>query len=102
MTNTVPLRVFGARAIIKMEEATNQTMGGIIIPGAENEQVTKGVVVAVGQGMRLDNGTLFPMEVGIGDKVIISPNAGSPVAVEGDSADYLVVNEAHIMAVMEG
>lgn len=96
------MKVFGARMIVRMDKADNKTMGGIIIPGAENEQVTKGEVVAAGEGMRLDNGAIFPMEVAVGDRVIIAPNAGSPVIVENDSNDYLVVNEAHVLAVIEG
>lgn len=102
MTNAFPIKVFGARAVVKMDKAENKTLGGIIIPGAENAPVTQGTVMTTGEGMRLDNGTIFPMEVKTGDRVMIAPNAGSPVAVAGDDSEYLVINEAHVLAIIEG
>ena len=101
MADKFPLRVFGARAIVKLDEPENETLSGIIIPNAQNEPVNKGVVVAVGNGMRLDNGTHFPMEIKVGDVVIFSPMAGAPVKVEGDDASYLVINEKDVLCVVE-
>jgi chaperonin GroES len=101
MAEIFPLKVFGARAVIRLEEPEQTSLGGIIIPNAQDEPANQGTVVAVGEGQRLDNGTLFPMTLKVGDKVIYSPMAGSPVEVEGDENKYLVINEGHVLCVVE-
>lgn len=103
MTEQVfPLKVFGARAIIKVDATENKTLGGIIIASAENEQANTGTIVAIGDGQRLDNGTLYPMTVKVGDKVIFNPMSGAPVNVPDNKDDsFIVLNEGHILAVVE-
>jgi chaperonin GroES len=96
-----PLKVFGARTVIKLDKAENKTLGGIIIASAENEEVNKGEVVAVGDGQRLDNGTHYPMTVNVGDRVIFNPMSGAPAEVTGDDNKYIILNESHILAVIE-
>ena len=95
-----PLKTFGARAIVRLDNPETE-VNGIIIPTAQNEPVHKGEIVAVGNGTRLDNGSYFPMEVKVGDYVIFSPMAGVPVEVPGDDNKYLVINEAHILCVVD-
>lgn len=101
MSKSFPLRVNGARAIIQLDPPESKTIGGIIIPGAEEEVSNKGTVVAVGDGQRLDNGTTYPMTVEVGNKVIFNSNQGAPVPVEGHSNEYIVINEVHILAIMD-
>lgn len=93
-------RVIGARAIVKMDGQEEATVGGIILPDKNKEPVHQGTVVAVGAGARLDSGAIIPMEVQIGDRVIISPMAGAPLEVDGDDAKYLIINEGHILAIV--
>lgn len=93
------LKVLGARAVIKLEEADNTTASGIIITTQEQDPKYEGEVVGVGEGQRLENGTYFPMEVEPGDRVIYSRMAGVPVSYKGEN--FLVINERDIIAVVE-
>ena len=100
MSKKFPVSVMGARAVVKLDQAETKTMGGIIIPGADKEPVTQGVIMTTGKGMRLNNGSYFPMEVEVGDRVILAPNAGTPIYAPGEEGEFLVINEAHIIAVV--
>lgn len=98
---TFPLKVLGSRAVVKLDEKENKTLGGIIISTSEAEPTDTGVVMAVGDGQRLDNGTSFPMTVKVGDMVIVNPMSSAPVSVPGESGNFIVINEVHILAVIE-
>lgn len=91
------IKVIGARAVILPERPEQQTTGGIIIPNKSQEETFTGTVVAVGEGQRLENGTHFPMSVVPGDRVMYMRTSGVPVTY--DKVDYLVINEAHILAI---
>lgn len=93
------LKVLGARAVVKLEEAENTTASGIIIATTEKDPKFEGEVVATGEGQRLENGTYFPMEIAPGDRVIYSRMAGVPVSYKGEN--LLVINERDVIAVIE-
>jgi chaperonin GroES len=57
-------------------------------------------VVAVGNGKILENGSVRPMAVKAGDKVIFGKYSGQTVKVDGD--ELLVMREEDIMGVIEG
>ena len=58
----------------------------------------KGEVIAAGPGA-YQNGTLVPMDVKAGDKVVYSKYAGNEIKIEG--TDYLIVRQSDILAVVE-
>lgn len=94
------VKVLGARCIVKeIKNEDDKTVHGIILPGKSNEPTYTGVVVSVGDGAILDNGTRIPMRVKEGDKVIYTTFSGSPINV--DDTDYLVLNERDILCVLE-
>jgi chaperonin GroES len=57
-------------------------------------------VVAVGKGKTFDDGTVVPLELKAGDKVLFSKYAGSDIKVEGE--EHLILREADILGVVEG
>lgn len=54
-------------------------------------------VIAVGRGITLRDGTIFPLDVKAGDMVYLPPYVGSPFTEEG--VDYHVVEYGDILAV---
>jgi chaperonin GroES len=95
------LKVFGARAVIRVEKEADVSIGGIILPQtAGKEPTNKGTVMAVGEGIRLDNGITFPMEIALHDEIIFSPMAGAPVKVDGDDNNYIIINERDVLAII--
>jgi len=86
------------RVILKSMEAEAKTAGGIIIPDNAKEKPQKGEIVAVGPGKMNDKGTRNEMTVKVGDKVLYGKYAGTEVTVDG--AEYLIVRESDILAVV--
>ncbi len=85
------------RVVVKrVEERTSA--GGIVIPDTAGEKPIRGEVIAVGPG-KTDHGTLVPMAVKTGDKVLFGKYSGTEVKVGGD--DLVVMREDDIMAVIE-
>ena len=87
------------RVVIKRCEENKITPGGIVIPDSAAEKPVKGEVIAVGKGKILDNGTLCPLEIKVGDKVLYGKYAGNEVKI-GDEK-LLVMHESDILAVFE-
>ncbi|MBM4177786.1 MAG: co-chaperone GroES [Ignavibacteria bacterium] len=86
------------RVLVKPAEAEEVTKGGIIIPDTAKEKPMQGTIVAAGSGKQLDNGTVTPMQVKIGDKVLYGKYAGTEISIDGE--DYLIMREADIFGIV--
>ncbi|HSG30772.1 MAG TPA: co-chaperone GroES [Thermodesulfobacteriota bacterium] len=75
------------------------TKGGIIIPETAQEKPQEGEVIAVGTGRILPDGTVVPLEVKKGDKILFSKYGGNELNIEGD--DYIILEENDILAVLK-
>jgi chaperonin GroES len=86
------------RVVIKMLEAEETTKGGIILTSAAQEKPQVAEVVAVGPGKTVD-GKLVPVQLKVGDKVLMSKYSGTEVKVDGE--EYTILREEDILAVVE-
>ena len=93
-------RPLGDRVLVKRVEEESKTKGGIIIPDTAKEKPQEGEVVAVGQGKRLDDGKLVPLDVKAGDRILFGKYSGSEIKLEGE--EYLIIREDEILGVIEG
>ncbi|MFA6254276.1 MAG: co-chaperone GroES [Candidatus Paceibacterota bacterium] len=99
---TLNIRPLGDKVLVRTEKESgqNKTKGGIIIPDTiDKERPETGVVVAVGEGQRLDNGQILPLKVKRGDRIIFSKYG--PDEVEIDAQKYLIVSESNILAIID-
>lgn len=87
------------RVIVKAAEPEEVTKGGIIIPDTAKEKPMQGTVIAVGNGKIAENGTVTPLQVTVGDKVLYGKYAGTEISVEGD--DFLIMRESDIFAIVK-
>ncbi|HLF96358.1 MAG TPA: co-chaperone GroES [Methylococcaceae bacterium] len=94
------LRPLHDRVIVKRLEEERTTASGIVIPDTAKEKPMRGEVLAVGGGKLLDNGTVRPVGVNAGDKVLFGKYAGTEVKIDGE--ELVVMREEDIMAVIEG
>jgi chaperonin GroES len=92
------IRPLHDRVIIKRVEEETKTAGGIVLPGSAAEKPSQGTVIAIGTGKALDNGTVRPVDVKVGDKVLFGKYAGSEVKVDGE--ELIVLREEDIVAVL--
>lgn len=86
------------RVLIKRVEATTKTAGGIIIPDTAKEKPSEGIVEAVGNGFRAEDGKIVPMSVKEGDKVLFAKWSGTEVKVNGE--DRVIIKESEILGVI--
>ncbi|MBU3740964.1 MAG: co-chaperone GroES [Candidatus Kapabacteria bacterium] len=86
------------RVIVKAAEPEEVTKGGIIIPDTAKEKPMQGSIVAVGNGKVAENGTVTPLQVKVGDKVLYGKYAGTEVSIDGE--DYLIMRESDIFAIV--
>lgn len=93
------IRPLHDRVIVKRVEEEEKTKGGIIIPDTAKEKPVEGKVVAVGNGKVLDNGTLQPLEIKKGDKVLFGKYAGTEITI--DSEEHLIMREDDVIAIVE-
>lgn len=93
------LRPLGDRIIVQRLQAEETSPGGIIIPTAAQEKSQKGVVVAVGKGKMLDDGSIRPMEVKVSDIVLIGKYAGQEIKI--DNEEYLLLREEEVLGVID-
>lgn len=73
-----------------------KTAGGIHLPESAQERPQKATVIAVGEGRKLDNGTVVAPDVKEGDVVVIARYGGTEITVDGE--EYLILNSDQILA----
>jgi len=86
------------RVLIKRLEAKEHVKGGIIIPDTAKEKPMEGKVIAVGPGRLDENGKRVPMEVKVGDKVLIGKYSGQDVKI--DDEEHVILREEDIMGII--
>ena len=88
------------RVVIKRIEEKEQVLGGIIIPDSAKEKPQQGEVVAVGQGKRLEDGKIIPLDVKVGDRILFGKYSGNEIKL--DDEECLIMREDEILGVLEG
>ena len=86
------------RVLVRRIEAAEKTAGGIIIPETAKEKPQEGEVVSVGTGLRLENGTITPLDVKAGDKILFGKWSGTEIKIDGE--DLLIMKESDVLGVV--
>ena len=87
------------RILVKRLETVEKTKGGIIIPDSAKEKPQEGKIMALGKGKLLEDGSMRPLDVKVGDKVLFGKYGGTDINIEGE--DYLILREEDILAIVE-
>ena len=87
------------RIVVKRIEEQETVRGGIIIPDSAKEKPQEGEVIAVGNGKRLENGTLVPLDVKAGDRILFGKYSGSDIKLDGD--EYMIMREDEVLGVLD-
>ena len=88
------------RVLVRRLEQEEKTSGGIIIPDTAKEKPMEGEVVAVGPGVRSEDGKLHPLDVKPGDRVLFGKWSGSEVKLDGE--ELVIMKESDILGIIEG
>jgi chaperonin GroES len=92
------IRPLGDHVLVTRSSEETQSAGGIIIPDTAQEKPQEGKVVAVGNGKRLEDGKIQPVDVKQGDRVLFGKYAGTEVSVDGE--EHLLLREDDILGVL--
>ncbi|PJE78731.1 10 kDa chaperonin [invertebrate metagenome] len=94
------IRPLRDRVVVRREEEETTSAGGIVLPGSATEKPNQGLVVAVGDGVFMDNGEKRPLGVKVGEKVIFGKYADSNT-VKIDGEELILLSENDIYGILE-
>ena len=86
--------------LVRRVEQEEKTTGGIIIPDTAQEKPMEGEVVAIGSGTRAEDGTVTPLDVKPGDRILFGKWSGSEVKIDGE--EMMIMKESDILGIIEG
>ncbi len=93
------IRPLHDRLLVKRVAEEEKTKGGIIIPDTAKEKPIEGKVVAVGNGKILEDGSVRPLEVKKGDRILFGKYSGTEIKIEGE--EHLILREDEVLGVIE-
>ena len=88
------------RLVIRRVEQSETMMNGIIIPDTAKEKPQEGEVMAASRGKRLEDGTVVPLDVKVGDRILFGKYSGSDIKIDGE--EFLILREDEVLGVLEG
>ena len=88
------------RVLVRRIEQDEKTAGGIIIPDTAKEKPMEGEILGVGPGSRGEDGTLRPLDVKTGDRVLFGKWSGSEIKIDGE--ELMIMKESDILGIVEG
>ncbi|HTI31147.1 MAG TPA: co-chaperone GroES [Sphingomonas sp.] len=86
------------RVLVRRIEADEKTAGGIIIPDSAKEKPQEGEIVAAGSGAKAEDGTVTPLDVKAGDKILFGKWSGTEVKLNGE--DLIIMKESDILGIV--
>ncbi len=93
------IRPLQDRIIVKRIDEEETTKGGIIIPDTAKEKPQEAKVIAVGKGKVKEDGTVQPLDVKKGDRILFSKYSGTEITIEGE--EHLIIREDDVLGVCE-
>lgn len=93
------IKPMGDNVLVERCKAESATPGGIHIPERAKKKSNRGLVIAVGSGRELDDGTIRPISLKEGDAIIFGEDAGTPLFIK--DKPYLIMSERRILAALE-
>lgn len=93
------IQPLGDRILVKLLEEESKSPGGIILPDSAKEKPQEGKVMAVGKGRILEDGSVRPLEIKVGDTVLFAKYSGSEITHE--EKEFMILREDDVLAVLK-
>jgi chaperonin GroES len=94
----VDIKPLGDQVLVKRAEPAEVSDGGILLPETATDKPQEGLVIAIGSGRVLDDGSRSTFQVSVGDRVIFTSYAGNEISHKGE--EYLLMKESDVLAIM--
>ena len=88
------------RVLVRRLDQESRSSGGVIIPDTAQEKPMEGEVISAGTGARAEDGTITPLDVKKGDRILFGKWSGTEVKMDGE--DLLIMKESDIMGIIQG
>jgi chaperonin GroES len=86
------------RVLVRRLEAPSKTAGGIIIPDTAQEKPQEGEIISIGTGSRAEDGTITPLDVKPGDRILFGKWSGTEIKLDGE--DLLIMKESDVLGIV--
>jgi chaperonin GroES len=86
------------RVVVNRLSEETKTAGGII-PDTAQEKPSEGKIIAIGDGLRGEDGSITPLDVKKGDHVLFGKYGGTEIKIDGE--DYMILRESDILGIIE-
>ena len=87
------------RVVVSRFAEETKTAGGIIIPDSAQEKPSEGKIIAVGNGIRGEDGSVTPLDVKEGDHVLFGKFGGTEIKVDGE--ELMILRESDILGIID-
>jgi len=87
------------RVVVSRFAEETKTAGGIIIPDTAQEKPSEGKIIAVGNGVRGEDGSVMPLDVKEGDHVLFGKFGGTEIKVDGE--ELMILRESDILGIID-
>jgi chaperonin GroES len=98
MAKKVKVKPLADRILVKRLEANEAKVGSLYVPDTAKEKPQQAEVIAVGPGKVSDDGKRVPLEVSVGDTILIGKYSGTDVKLDG--VDHLIIREDDVLAIL--
>jgi chaperonin GroES len=95
-------RPLADRLVVRRDLPQTVTPGGIMMPDTFQGRQQTGTVISAGPGRRDEKGNRVPMDVKVGDRVVLTGYAGLEIRDPGveHEEEYTILREEDIVAVL--
>lgn len=93
------LKPIGNRVVVKRMEQQETSKGGILLPDSAKKKQETAKVIAIGPGKSNKNGEIIPVEIKVGDIVLMDKYSGQEVSINDE--EFLILKSEDIIAVLE-
>jgi chaperonin GroES len=85
--------------IRQVEEKETYGDSPILRADIAKERPHEGIVIAAGNGRLLENGTVIPLDVKVGDHVLFGKYSGTDIEVNNEKV--LILSETEVLVILE-
>ncbi len=93
------IQPLGDRIVARRDVSEDMTAGGIVLPDTAKDKPTRGVVVSVGNGKLLKDGTRAKPQLKEGDRILFT--SYGPDEIKIGEEDLLLMREEDVLAIFE-
>ena len=95
----VNLQPLGERLVVQRDESEETTAGGILLPDSAQDKPARGIVLSVGDGRMLKDGSRAPLQVAEGDRILFT--SYGPEELRVGEEEYLLMREDDVLAIID-